>query len=935
MIFSRLFNKKNWQHKNSANRIHAVENELNADIEEDYQTLLSLLSSDESDLVRRAVLIKLNRFSLWLKASSENNLDKIRAYATKEVEDILLNKKLISLSTNEKLSYIEQHPKTAFLEQWLKQEQQDDIAIALYKKINKASIALSTYRNTHSLVLKRFIVEQESELTALEKLLKKSSENEISALINEKIAKLTAQQEQPKIVAKQAQLILSKLLALKDTTDYEQVVIAQASLAEQWQVIKESFDCLESSMIEAFESKHQHITQQLKQIFQQKAEAYQQQIIIEKLALKKKNAKQAIQDAILALEHQLTESIFNNTLIDEKKFLQETSALKVMISDSPIEQTDKDNSDTFVETLQKKLSKLPDIAQSISDATHLISKVAQIAFPTSIENLSEQEELYKQWLEQWKVVQKKSLGALPDSIVNAHKEVKQQWQSILKPLHNEQEKVFKTLRRKLNDVKRLIDEGKYNAAFGVFKFAEKLHLQCSEKQYKQIDKTFSDVQEKIKQLSDWENYIATPRKQSLVNEVTQLAENPLDNPNEQASKVKEYRKVWNSLGHADKDIDHELNRAFNQACELAFAPCRLFYAEQEALRAKHLTARLSLIEEAKSLTQLVHESSVDWKTVESKFNQINREWREAGEVEKSIYKDIFKQFSTILAPVKNSLNEEHQKNKKAKEQLIQLAEAQLNNDDLSQAIDEVKQLQARWKKIGAAHRKDENILWFAFRQANDKVFAKRSEINDSLKAQEEQLNKHYLAEIIAIDNGITLNTELKANIESYKLAIHSLEKLATELNNQEIELKKVAREINQKKSLYEDEIAKLIKANKKEDWHNLFTVLSDTHVKSYQESPSFESLPENWRLTLENLPPVTIDNENRHHKTIEIEVLGQVDSPSIDKEKRLAIQVKTMQKQLSGEQLLSLEEHFWEWLKIGQIIESDLPFLNRLKVIFT
>ena len=86
--------------------------------------------------------------------------------------------------------------------------------------------------------------------------------------------------------------------------------------------------------------------------------------------------------------------------------------------------------------------------------------------------------------------------------------------------------------------------------------------------------------------------------------INELVETPLDNPNEQADKVKNFRKTWNLLGHADEELDKGLNEAFNQACELAFAPCRLFFAEQEKLREQHFILRTNIIEQATAMKKV-------------------------------------------------------------------------------------------------------------------------------------------------------------------------------------------------------------------------------------------------------------------------------------------------------------------------------------------
>lgn len=122
MIFSRFRNKSPWQNKDSNIRISAVNNDLDISNAEHKTILLSLLTEDKSELVRRAVLLKLNDFAIWQQTSENNDHSKVRDYAEKEVAAILLNERALKLSIDEKLDYIKAQAKLAFLETWLKVE---------------------------------------------------------------------------------------------------------------------------------------------------------------------------------------------------------------------------------------------------------------------------------------------------------------------------------------------------------------------------------------------------------------------------------------------------------------------------------------------------------------------------------------------------------------------------------------------------------------------------------------------------------------------------------------------------------------------------------------------------------------------------------------------------------------------------------------------
>ena len=231
---------------------------------------------------------------------------------------------------------------------------------------------------------------------------------------------------------------------------------------------------------------------------------------------------------------------------------------------------------------------------------------------------------------------------------------------------------------------------------------------------------YAALNEKIAELADWEHYIATPRKQQLLADIKAIVETPLDNPNEQAEKVKQYRKTWNSLGHADDDAEQALNTEFNQLCETAFTPCRLYFAEQEKLRAQHLLTRQSFLEQAKSLAGSVTRNendgddnnlTIDYKSLENELNQLIKQWQSAGQIDREIYQGINNEFNLALQPIKLVIKNYHQENKIAKQALIGNAESLLVNDDIFYAVTEVKSLQTQWRNIGYAGPKVENKLW--------------------------------------------------------------------------------------------------------------------------------------------------------------------------------------------------------------------------------
>lgn len=931
MIFSRFRNKNSWQSKDSNTRISAINNELDINNAEQKAILLSLLAEDNSELVRRAVLLKFNNFTIWQQASKNNNQPKIRNYAEKEVEAILLDERSLKLSLDEKLAYIDSQTKSAFLEAWLKVENEALVIIELYKKIAKPQLALTVFKNSTEPDVQQFIVDQATTIETLEKLLKKSTKDNISASINDKITALKAEKEKPIKLTKQVQLTLAKLFALKDVSDYQTVIDKQAELDKEWLALTGEFDCLEQEQQLTFTNKYQDITQQLTKIFAIKAESFEQQKIADALAREKQQVKDKIALGIQQHEQSLSDSIFKSNQIDEASFIGQLTQLQEEISASVLSETDKHTFISKVTLLKNKLSKLPEIAESLTEATHLISKMSQISVPENIAELTEQETHYQQWLEQWHVVSQKSNGSLPESIVSSYKDIVKQWNSALKPLHQQQKQHFHQVQRKLSDFNRLASNGKFNACFAVFKKAKAGFEQLNTQQQHRLQRDYDLAQEKINELSDWEHYISTPKKQALLEQINQLVETPLDNPSEQAAKVKEYRSQWNTLGHAEDDVEQALNEQFNEACEKAFAPCRLFYAEQDKIRANHLSNRLAIVEEAQSFANSFEANNVNWKSIDAKLNQLKQKWRDAGEVDRDKYKDLNTQFNTLLKPIKLAMHQHHQENCNTKLNLIKQAEKALINDDIQVAVNDVKKLQAQWRDIGYSGPKDENKLWQQFRTINDRVFDRRNAEQNKQKDQQSQLTNKYFESISEIEARVLADK----NVKSIKAGVDELVSLKKELKQESLPLKPVFNKIEVLVNNYEKELTVFQQQARKQTWQLVFAALSDSiESGSITSSENFQSLPMSWQKKLSNLSTQESDFKERLAQTIVLEIMAKVDSPVEDKEQRLAIQIELMQSHMSSGEQFNLEEGLLAWLNIGKLTEQDTVLLERVKNIF-
>ncbi|WDD96649.1 DUF349 domain-containing protein [Thalassomonas actiniarum] len=935
MIFSKLFkaNKARWQHKDSTIRITAISEDLTAANSQDQEILLQLLNEDEHELVRRAALIKLADFTHWQNASEHNSHAKVKEFARQQISLMLQDQHELKLSSETKITFLQEQATVAMLEPWLHKESDADLIIELYKKINKPQLMQQLFVQKQNPQVQLFFVEQTGETAVLEKFLKKAVNDEVSQLITDKINQITELAQKPAKVKKQVQLLLSKLLALKDITDYEQVLSKRELLQNEWQAVQDDLACLTGEEQAGFAEKYQTITNQLVKIFAPKEEAYQQSLIEKELQKNKQIAKDTFAQEINALSQTLTTAVFENSALDESEFANKLTALNDKIAASILNGQEIADYQKTIRQQQAKLTKLPVIAQSVSDATHLISRLSQLALPQTIEELNERQPIFDAWLQEWKTTEKQADDVLPESIKAAYQELSQHWRSGLKPLQQEQQGLFRQVQKKMPELKRLLASGKYKASFGVFKRIKGNFERLSASQQHRLQRDFDQVSEKIAELSDWEHYIATPRKQQLLDEVKQLIEQPIDNPNELAAKIKQYRKVWNSLGHADEELDKSLNHDFNQAVEQAFAPCRLYFAEQENLREQNLVKRMEIIEQAKAMSAELEKTPVDFKHLDAQLNKLNHQWQGTGEVDRAKYKSLLHDYTQALQPLKSAIREFHHDNIAEKTALIEKAQAQLTateeGGDINAAIEQVKGIQGKWRNVGYAGPREENKLWQRFRAVNDELFKKR----DLLKNEQQQAQSAQQAEFEAQLQSLTAEFAQAQELSALSAVKQKTQALLEQVVSIKPVIKAVANAVEGQIKAIDAAIDQQKSDKEKQTWLTLFNTLSEIASDKITSADELNGLSAFWQKKVQDVLAAT-DVVDRKEKTLELEILAGVESPAELAQDRMQAQVRLMQEQMSSGGAVDLQQNFINWLQLGRLTEQDLDLLARIKGIY-
>ncbi|MCJ8268361.1 MAG: DUF349 domain-containing protein, partial [Psychrosphaera sp.] len=581
-----------------------------------------------------------------------------------------------------------------------------------------------------------------------------------------------------------------------------------------------------------------------------------------------------------------------------------------------------------IEQFHQKIDQIPLITQCIAQATKLIEELSLVAVPTNADELKELNPIYKAWQQQWRDNQAKMGLAFPASIVEAYNLLNTQWKEATTPIQKEQDQLFSQARKSLSDLRYLLTSGKYRRAFGLFKKVSFLNDQLNDWQQSKISRDFETAKKKVEELADWQEYIATPRKQQLLDEMADLAENPVESPQEQAQKVRFTRQMWNSLGRAAQDSDEDLNKQFNDACEKAFEVCRNFYAEKEAIRAINLKAKEAICDQLKDTQALLQSENVPWQKIESTISRIRKEFKQSGDVDRDKVSKINQHFHNLLDPIQQALHTYHDENASLKERLIKTAQNLLEEADVFGAANQLKDLQQKWKTIGFAGGKKDGLIWKQFRQINDQVFTRRDEVKNEREEQNQQQFGEYNRQLEEIEEAI-LNTDKLTVLNKNQAAL-------TELTS---ELDKEAKGVQAQISQTANKLASLIKTRKdelkqvaaKEKYVTLFNQF-EQFSRNENIDPEIESSGA-WNSIIAGLTQSS-DSALRYDLTIQLEIICGVESPVRDTDRRMELQMALLSNKMNDGELAERDELLKSWVEVGCLGADEGEMLDRVKALY-
>ena len=241
-----------------------------------------------------------------------------------------------------------------------------------------------------------------------------------------------------------------------------------------------------------------------------------------------------------------------------------------------------------------------------------------------------------------------------------------------------------------------------------------------------LTRQLQQLDAKLQELKQWKDFAVAPKRAELVTEMESLV-GSAEEPKLLAERIRGLQDEWRTINKGIVgDAPAEADR-FQRAAQLAFQPCRQYFEAQANLRRGNLEKRKAVFERVTTFASTQAGEGFDWRLVSQALREAPLEWRAAFPVDRDAARPLQDEFDACLKRLKSQLADWYDHNVAEKQALIDQARQLLERSDSREAIEAVKQLQARWKDTKPAPRDRDRVLWGEFRGLCDEVFKKRQQ----------------------------------------------------------------------------------------------------------------------------------------------------------------------------------------------------------------
>ncbi len=478
-----------------------------------------------------------------------------------------------------------------------------------------------------------------------------------------------------------------------------------------------------------------------------------------------------------------------------------------------------------------------------------------------------------------------------------------------KPDTEEQKQLADSLGHTLDKLETALEAKQLKESRQLFKAAQQQLKNLDHRHSKPLQPRLHLLGGQLRELTDWQGFATRPKQISLCEQMEYLADQPME-PEAKAERIKELQNEWRDLGGSS---DRELWTRFKQASDLAYEPCKAYFSAKSGLKKANLETRKTICEQLRTFLDNADWNTIDWKAAERIHQTARDEWKAAWPVEFRDNRSVQKQFDELLKKLEAPLDEERKKNEALKQGIVERAEALVEHEPLSEAMNQAKSLQNEWTSIGITRHREDRKLWQAFRKACDQIFARR----DAHKNEQAQLAREAdqnAEPVLAASRSVTANGGL-TDIEEALVKLTALSNAPLSAGTRE----QVSKERNRLSGLASNRKLQ----EKIETWTHWITTRGTGTLDG-------DALPDHWAgLAAQIGQPDPVE------LVIRAEILAEVPSPDEDQGRRMEIQVQRLTEGMGSaagddDKSQQLEMLIANWCLVQPVDVVSEPLARRL-----
>ena len=246
----------------------------------------------------------------------------------------------------------------------------------------------------------------------------------------------------------------------------------------------------------------------------------------------------------------------------------------------------------------------------------------------------------------------------------------------------------------------------------------------------------------LRKAEDWKRWAAVPKMEAMVLRANAILTGEVETKN-LGETLKTLQREWKELGAAPREKGEELWKVFKIICDEIYEKVKGERDSRSEEQRANLVLKEALVVRAEEL-----QSSTEWQETSEIFKELQSEWKAIGAVPRRKSDGLWKRFRAACdaffearAPHLEEKFSEEADNLEAKTELIKEVEALAAKEcttpeTLEEHLGAIRDLQGRWREIGKVAHRDFAALNDAYREACDKVYAKRSILEDAKREAE-------------------------------------------------------------------------------------------------------------------------------------------------------------------------------------------------------